>query len=140
MTLRSDLIDALEVAITDEAYDGGFGPQSEQQYSQMVRKIAEVAAEVFEKAHAPAGDEREAMIVRLSDELEYRVRTAVALSKGGRGIGGQVTDGRAAVRHIAAGLCRFEASEPRRVEEAALGAPLVPWQKDYLERMGTHDV
>jgi len=48
-THRSELIEKLEVALTDEAYDGGFGPQSEEQFSAHVRRLAETAAEVVDE-------------------------------------------------------------------------------------------
>lgn len=53
----------------------------------------------------PADDVREALTKRLADEIEYRVRTAVALAKGGHSIAAQVTDGRASVPVI---LAQFE--------------------------------
>src|SRR5690606_28527608 len=49
---------------------------------------------VFEQAHTPADDEREVLTKKLADELEYRVRTAVALSKGGHDHRPQVAEGR----------------------------------------------
>lgn len=47
---RSELVEKLEIALTDEAYDGGFGPQSEAQFSAHVRRLAETAAEVADGA------------------------------------------------------------------------------------------
>lgn len=99
MTLRSDLVDALEVAITDEAYDGSFGPQSEEQYSRMVRRIAEVAAETLAS----------------TEEAEPQAVTCDG--------GGEVSGMWAATSVI-------------EFAEAALGTPLVPWQRAYLEKLG----
>lgn len=47
-THRSDMVEQLEVALTDEAYDGGFGTLNEAQFSAHVRRLAETAAEVVD--------------------------------------------------------------------------------------------
>jgi hypothetical protein len=49
-THRSELVERLEIALTDEAYDGGVGPQSEAQFAAHVRRLAETAAGVFDEA------------------------------------------------------------------------------------------
>ncbi|WP_431785358.1 hypothetical protein [Microbacterium maritypicum] len=59
------LVDELEKALRDEAYDGGFGYMGDEQFRAYVRTLAETAAEVFEKAHTPTDDEREDMIAFL---------------------------------------------------------------------------
>lgn len=64
------------------------------------------ALEAAEKAHTPTEDEREALVKRLEDEVEYRVRTAVALHKGGHDHEEQVRQGRASVRFLAADFRR----------------------------------
>jgi hypothetical protein len=51
-THRSELIKKLEIALTDEAYDGAFGPLNEAQFSTHVRRLAETAAEVVDSASA----------------------------------------------------------------------------------------
>lgn len=55
------LVDELEKALRDEAYDGGFGYMGDEQFPAYVRTLAETAAEVVEKALAPTDDEREAI-------------------------------------------------------------------------------
>ncbi|WP_454113512.1 hypothetical protein [Microbacterium maritypicum] len=72
------LVDELEKALRDEAYDGGFGYMGDEQFTAYVRTLAETAAEVFEKALTPTDDEREA----LREQIAYRVQTAVAYGKG----------------------------------------------------------
>lgn len=47
-TRRSDMVEQLEVALADEAYDGGFGPLTEAQFSAYVRRLAETATEVVD--------------------------------------------------------------------------------------------
>lgn len=54
------LVDELEKALRDEAYDGGFGYMGDEQFPAYVRTLAETAAEVVEKALTPTDDEREA--------------------------------------------------------------------------------
>ncbi|MEN0022009.1 MAG: hypothetical protein AAGC61_01920 [Microbacterium sp.] len=51
-THRSELVERLEVALTDEVYDGAFGPLNEAQLSAHVRRLAETAAEVVDSAAA----------------------------------------------------------------------------------------
>jgi hypothetical protein len=55
------LVDELEKALRDEAYDGGFGYMGDEQFTAYVRTLAETGAEVVEKAHTPTDDEREAL-------------------------------------------------------------------------------
>lgn len=43
-THRSELVDKIADALTDEAYDGGMGLLSEEQFAQLVRKLAVTAA------------------------------------------------------------------------------------------------
>lgn len=50
-THRSDLIEALENAFTDEAYDGGMGALSPEQFAQLVRTLASTAFAVLTGAH-----------------------------------------------------------------------------------------
>ena len=45
-THRSDLVEQLEKALTDEAYDGGNGALSEEQFSKLVRRLADTAIAV----------------------------------------------------------------------------------------------
>lgn len=45
-THRSDLVEQLEKALTDEAYDGGSGALSEEQFTKLVRTLAITAAAV----------------------------------------------------------------------------------------------
>ena len=45
-THRSELVEKLEIALNDEAYDGGSGPLSDAQFSTYVRRLATTAAEV----------------------------------------------------------------------------------------------
>lgn len=66
-THRSELVDKIADALTDEAYDGGMGVLSEEQFAQLVRTLAVTAAEVVEKEHTPTDDERE-----LSERLVAR--------------------------------------------------------------------
>lgn len=61
MTHRSDLVDEIEKALRDEAYDGGFGYMGDQQFTAYVRTLAVTAAKVVEEAHTPTDDEREAL-------------------------------------------------------------------------------
>lgn len=51
MTHRSDLVDKIADALTDEAYDGGMGPMSEKEFPRYVRRLAETAAEVVASVH-----------------------------------------------------------------------------------------
>lgn len=53
-TLRSDLVEQLEKALTDEAYDGGNGALNEEQFTRLVRALAATAAEVVGETHVPA--------------------------------------------------------------------------------------
>lgn len=53
------LVDELEKALTDEAYDGGMGALSGEEFSELVRTLAVTAAEVVEEVHTPTDDERE---------------------------------------------------------------------------------
>lgn len=55
------LVDELEKALRDEAYDGGFGYMGDEQFTAYVRTLAETAAEVVEKALTPTDDELEAL-------------------------------------------------------------------------------
>lgn len=51
------LTDELEKALRDEAYDGGMGALSPDQFTDYVRGLAVTAAKVVEEAHAPTDDE-----------------------------------------------------------------------------------
>lgn len=62
--MNSTLVDRLHDALIDEVYDGASGALTDDQLTAMVRKLAETAAAVFEKAHiphTPTDDEREAL-------------------------------------------------------------------------------
>lgn len=72
-THRSDLVDELEKALRDEAYDGGFGYMGDEQFTSYVRGLAVTAAKVVEEGHTPTDDEREALRVQIA----YRIREAV---------------------------------------------------------------
>ncbi len=61
-THRSDLVDGLEKALRDEAYDGGFGYMGDEQFTAYVRGLAVTAAKVVEEVHTPSDDEREALL------------------------------------------------------------------------------
>lgn len=52
------LVGELEKALTDEAYDGGMGALSGEEFAELVRTLAVTAADVVEKAHTPTDDER----------------------------------------------------------------------------------
>lgn len=52
------LVDELEKALTDEAYDGGMGALSGVEFSELVRTLAVTAAEVVEKAGEPEWEYR----------------------------------------------------------------------------------
>ncbi|WP_025105159.1 hypothetical protein [Microbacterium paraoxydans] len=52
-THRSDLVDEIEKALRDEAYDGGMGALMPEQFTDYVRGLAVTAAKVVEEAHAP---------------------------------------------------------------------------------------
>lgn len=71
MTLRSELVNELEKAFTDEAYDGGMGALSEDEFAHLVRTLAETAHSVFEKAYTPADEEREASKQELCDRCGW---------------------------------------------------------------------
>lgn len=58
---REALIEEAAKAIRAEAYDGGHGTMGPDQFDGMCRLIAEVALAVFEQAHTPTDDEREAV-------------------------------------------------------------------------------
>lgn len=68
------LVDELEKALRDEAYDGGFGYMGDEQFTAYVRTLAEAAAEVFEKAHTPTDDEREALRIAELDARQAAFR------------------------------------------------------------------
>ena len=99
---------------------------------------AEVQAQVV--AEEPSDDEQEALVKRLEDEVEYRVRTAVALHKGGHDHKEQVRQGRASVRFLAAGFRRTEAA-PTDDEREDMIAFLLrdhnfeesPWGRTYTD-------
>lgn len=61
-THRSDLVDELEKALRDEAYDGGMGALMQEQFTDYVRGLAVTAAKVVEEAHTPTDDERKALL------------------------------------------------------------------------------
>ena len=63
-TRRSDLVDEIEKALRDEAYDGGMGALAPEQFTDYVRGLAVTAAKVVEEAHTPTDDEREAQANR----------------------------------------------------------------------------
>lgn len=44
-TPRSELVDKIADALTDEAYDGGSGAMSETEFPRYVRRLAETAVE-----------------------------------------------------------------------------------------------
>ncbi|MGI0521803.1 hypothetical protein ABY45_14605 [Microbacterium maritypicum] len=99
------LVDELEKALRDEAYDGGFGYMGDEQFTAYVRTLAETAAEVFEKALTPTDDEREDMIAFLLRDHNFEE------SPWGR----TYTDA-----EIAAALRRSEVPEPStEVDETA---------------------
>lgn len=52
-THRSDLVEQLEKALTDEAYDGGNGALSDEQFTNLVRKLATTAAAVVAETCTP---------------------------------------------------------------------------------------
>ncbi|WP_288870829.1 hypothetical protein [uncultured Microbacterium sp.] len=54
------MVDEIEKALRDEAYDGGFGYMGAEQFTAYVRTLAVTAAKVVEEAHTPIDDEREA--------------------------------------------------------------------------------
>lgn len=83
-------------------------------------EVTKVTPLIF-RNETPTDDEQEALVKRLEDEVEYRVRTAVALHKGGHDHGDQVRKGRASVRFIAAGFRRSEVPEPSAEDEFAPG-------------------
>lgn len=56
------LVDELEKALRDEAYDGGFGYMGAEQFTAYVRTLAVTAAKVVEEGHTPTDDEREALL------------------------------------------------------------------------------
>lgn len=49
-THRSDLVEQLEKALTEEAYDGGMGVLSPEQFTKLVRTLATTAAAVVAEA------------------------------------------------------------------------------------------
>lgn len=63
------LVDELEKALRDEAYDGGFGYMGDEQFPAYVRTLAETAAEVVERARTPTDDERKALVAILEAPL-----------------------------------------------------------------------
>lgn len=100
-THRSDLVEQLEKAFTDEAYDGGMGVLSPEQFTSLVRTLAGTAAGVLgehlsttrtvnvlredwerlkraevlgEKAHTPTDDEREALRIAELDARQSAYR------------------------------------------------------------------
>ncbi|UPL13033.1 hypothetical protein [Microbacterium galbinum] len=68
-THRSDLVEQLEKALTDEAYDGGNGALSEEQFAKLVRTLATTAAAVVTEVHTPTDDEREALATILGEPV-----------------------------------------------------------------------
>lgn len=92
------------------------------------RDEAEAVRDLIIAALTPTDDEREALVRKLEDEVEYRVRTAVALHKGGHDHEEQVRQGRASVRFLAAG---FPRSEPQVEPSDALNLVI------HAERVGT---
>lgn len=102
------LVDELEKALRDEAYDGWFGYMGGEQFTAYVRTLAVTAAKVVEEAHNPTDDEREA----LANLIQL----------------GYVTDWyEAADRILAAGFRRSEVPEPSSVaemiERSSIGTP-----------------
>lgn len=63
------LLNELERALTDEAYDGGMGALNEREFKDLVRTLAVTAAAVFEKAHTPTDDERETLRAALRQKV-----------------------------------------------------------------------
>lgn len=102
-THRSELVTKIADALTDEAYDGGMGVLSEEQFAQLVRTLAITAAEVVEKAHTPTDDEREAL------------GTVIAITW--RDAYGTPTDQEFADAILAAGFRRSEVPEPSAERE-----------------------
>lgn len=70
------LVDELEKALRDEAYDGGFGYMGDEQFTAYVRTLAETAAEVFEKALTPTDDDREVLAKEWADKEFPETRLA----------------------------------------------------------------
>jgi len=66
-TPRSELVDKIADALTDEAYDGGSGAMSETEFSRYVRRLAEIAAEAVSTSAAEKPAEKEGSWAR-----EYR--------------------------------------------------------------------
>ncbi|MGW9270779.1 hypothetical protein [Microbacterium sp. NPDC055599] len=87
-THRSDLIDELEKALRDEAYDGGMGALGPETFTDYVRGLAVTAAKVVEEAHTPTEDER----VMSTDEPVFTLDADSLLSKWGFGDGDALSD------------------------------------------------
>lgn len=68
-THRSDLVDELEKALRDEAYDGGMGSLSPEQFTDYVRGLAVTVAKVVEEARAPSAAERVALVNTINRAL-----------------------------------------------------------------------
>ena len=114
------LVDELEKALRDEAYDGGFGYMGDEQFTAYVRTLAETAAEVVEKALTPTDDEREAVRLRAALEdvwstIQRDVRVLANLDPGE--LGGIVAR--------ALESSRSEVPEPMEEADAAFSRRLV---------------
>lgn len=109
------LVDELEKALTDEAYDGGMGALSGEEFSELVRTLAVTAAEVVEKAHTPTDDEREALWDAFDDM--HRITEGGCDTRGDH-----VAD-----MVLGLGFRRTEVPEPSRVaemiEQSSFGTP-----------------
>lgn len=70
-TRRSDLVDELEKALRDEAYDGGMGALGPEPFTEYVRGLAVTAAKVVAEAHTPTDDERVRAAVLQAAEEEF---------------------------------------------------------------------
>ena len=93
-------------------------------------EVTKVTPLIF-RNETPTDDEQEALVKRLEDEVEYRVRTAVALHKGGHDHEEQVRQGWASVRFLAAGFRRTEAAPTDDEREALRIAELDARQAAY---------
>lgn len=96
------LVDELEKALTDEAYDGGMGALSAEEFSELVRTLAVTAAEVVERAHTPTepnAEEEPEWEWATSDDRSMYVTTSEAKARQWMGAGLAVARRRAADPH-----------------------------------------
>lgn len=106
MTRRSDLIAELERALTDEAYDGGMGALNDDQFGQLVRKLASTAADVIEEEV-----EWEWMVRSRIAELDRTIESPITNEETARAMIGDPEDGMERVL-----MCRREAGPWKRAE------------------------